>query len=64
MITAWKMASIRFDSELTTFQGLRSALFATTQPLLRSNNSDARMRVLDFVMKAIGGAVRGVDFPT
>jgi hypothetical protein len=31
---------------------------------LRSKNPNPGMGVLNFVMKAIGGAVRGVDFLT
>jgi hypothetical protein len=31
---------------------------------LRPKNPNAGMGALNFVMKAIGGAVRGVDFPT
>jgi hypothetical protein len=31
---------------------------------LRPNNPNAGMGALNFAMKAIGGTVRGVDFPT
>ena len=61
MISAWKIASTRFDSRITTSEARRARLSALTQPVLRSKNANFGVCTLNFEMKPIGDAVDRFD---